>query len=226
MKIHAVICTRSSDLTRTTQELLDTLSSFGVETKVMVNQSSIFDAYKKGLDKCNAAGNDIIVFCHDDIELLDSKAEFIAKLAVCVNPKVGIVGPAGTTLLGRDAIWWDHQRWQAGLHSGAVYHRDKAGTTYPTEYGPHRQVVALDGLFLAAQKDVWEAVGLSKPEFFEGKWDFYDIYYTTRAHSLGYENQTIPLQIIHHSGGELVGRDSWFLNKSAFINRTELPIQC
>ena len=93
-----------------------------------------------------------------------------------------------------------------------------------TTYGPHGQVVALDGLFLAARKEVWEKIKLSKPKYFEGDWDFYDIHYTTKAHQLDYKNYTVPIDMIHYSGGELVGRDSWHKNRQAFIANTQLPI--
>ena len=213
--------------------MINVLSSFGVEVKVLANQSSIFDAYKKGVALCDASDQDIIILCHDDIELRDTKVEFFAKLAACVHSDVGIVGPAGTTSLGVDAVWWNQERWAQGLHSGIVHHVHQQEEGYsppkitPTEYGPYKQVVALDGLFLAARKEVWEAVSLEKPTYFEGDWDFYDIHYTTTAHNLGYRNQTIPLKIIHHSGGDLVGRDSWHKNREAFIKNTkELPLSC
>lgn len=225
MKIFAVVCTRTKEFSKVTQDLFNTLSSFGVEIKVMTNQTSIFEAYKKGLDRCNASDNDIIIFCHDDIELLDTKAEFLAKLYHCIaNPQAGIVGPAGTTVLGPTAVWWDHNLWKDGFHSGAVYHRRDNGEVYNTVYGPNRKVVVLDGLFLAARKCVWDAVGMEKPSYFEGDWDFYDIHYTSKAHSLSLENHTIPIKIIHHSIGDITGRDSWHKNREAFINNTELPL--
>ena len=61
--------------------------------------------------------------------------------------------------------------------------------------------------------------------YLEGLWDFYDIHYTTSAHTLGYKNYTVPLDIVHYSNGELVGRDSWLKNREAFIANTKLPIK-
>ncbi len=224
MKIFAVICTRTNNFSKVTRDLLDTLSSFGVQVKVMTNQTSIFEAYKKGLDKCDASSEDIVIFCHDDIELLDTKADFIAKIASCLRENTGIVGPAGTTRLGPDAVWWNYDNWRAGLHSGAVYHRGEKGQIYNTEYGPYRRVVVLDGLFLAARKCVWDTVGMGKPDYFRGDWDFYDLHYTSKAHNSKLENHTIPIKIIHHSAGDIVGRDSWHKNREAFINNTSLPL--
>lgn len=226
MKIFSIICTRDKSLNPITQRLVHTLSSYGADVKVLANQDSIFKAYEKGLSLCNAEDEDIIILCHDDLQILASKPEFIAALSKCIEKEVGIVGPAGTTLLGEDAVWWRQDRWQAGYHRGAVKHYGPSSQLNTTNYGPFGQVVALDGLFLAARKSVWEHVSLKKPDYFEGLWDFYDIHYTTTAHNLGYKNYAIPLDMIHQSSGELVGRDSWHKNREAFINNTTLPLSC
>ena len=141
-----------------------------------------------------------------------------------MEPKTGIVGAAGTAHLGEEAVWWNQKQWAAGKHRGSVNH--KTPDIHETYYGPHGRVVALDGLFLAARKEVWDKVGLEKPTYFKGNWDFYDIHYTTRAHLLGYKNYTIPVELIHESSGELAGRDSWHMNREAFIAHTELPLIC
>ena len=226
MKLFAIICTRTKDLSPTTSTLVNTLSSYGVEVKLLVNQQSIFDAYQKGLEKCDAKNKDIIICCHDDLEIKATKSQFLVGISKCVYEEIGIIGVAGTTLLDEDAVWWNQERWQAGLHKGFVIHYNKEHKKlHDTHYGPHGQVVALDGLFLAARKEVWETVGFKKPSYFEGEWDFYDIHYTTTAHHLGFKNYTVPIKMIHYSSGELVGRDSWHKNRNAFINNTKLPIR-
>ena len=229
MQIFSITCTRDKNLGDVPKALFSTLSSYGVDVKVLANQTSIFDAYKKGLDSCKANPDDIIILCHDDLQFMGDKAGFIAALSPCIKKETGIVGPAGTTFLGKEAVWWDHERWQAGYHRGQVQHRNEVnGRTeiHSTNYGPYGQVVALDGLFLAARKEVWDTIGLDKPNYFEGNWDFYDIHYTTTAHLLGYKNYAVPLRVIHQSAGILVGRDSWHKNRKAFIENTELPLTC
>ena len=221
----AIICTRDKGLSAITTGLCETLSDFGVSVKVLAKQDSIFSAYKKGLEACNAGDKDIIIFCHDDIQIKNTAGEFIAVLTKCLDDETGIIGPAGTTHLGEDAIWWKQDRWSQGLHRGIVHHYGKDGQVITkTVYGQYGQVVALDGLFLAARKEVWETICLDKPPYFPGLWDFYDIHYTTRAHKLGFKNYAMPFNIIHLSRGELVGRDSWHKNREAFINQTPLPI--
>jgi hypothetical protein len=229
MKIYSITCTRERKLGSVAKGMIHTLSSYGVQVKFLSDQTSIFDAYKKGITFCDAAPDDIIILCHDDLQFIGDKAGFIAALSPCIKKETGIVGPAGTTFLGKEAVWWDHERWQAGYHRGQVQHRNEVnGRTaiHSTNYGPYGQVVALDGLFLAARKEVWDTIGLEKPNYFEGNWDFYDIHYTTTAHLLGYKNYAVPLHVIHQSAGILVGRDSWHTNRKAFIENTELPLTC
>tara|TARA_R110002110_G_scaffold381916_1_gene592846 strand:- start:1767 stop:2450 length:684 start_codon:yes stop_codon:yes gene_type:complete len=226
MKIFAIFCTRNKKIGPVTGELTHTLSSYGINVKILANQNSIFEAYQKGVISCKASSQDIIILCHDDIKILSSRQHFLAALSKCKDKDTGIVGPAGTTYLGENAVWWDQEKWSQGHHRGQVKHRaNKGEPASATYYGECGQVVALDGLFLAARKEVWEKVGLQKPEYFEGNWDFYDIHYTTKSHSLGYKNYVIPIDMIHLSNGELVGRDSWHKNREAFINNTKLPIR-
>ena len=92
-------------------------------------------------------------------------------------------------------------------------------------YGFEDEVVVLDGLFLACSGRTAKALDWSKPDYFEGDWDFYDIHYTTQAHEKGYRNMARDIQIVHHSRGELAGRDSWHKNRRAYIDNTALPLQ-
>ena len=103
-------------------------------------------------------------------------------------------------------------------------HLNEKKLPYPTFYGPYDNVAVLDGLFLAAKAKNLKTVGLEKPQYFEGEWDFYDIHYTTTALKHGMKNRAVPIPMIHHSSGQLVGRDSWHKNRQAFINNNTLPI--
>jgi hypothetical protein len=165
---------------------------FSIPVKLLPEQDSIFSAYRKGLDHTKAEDDDIIIMCHDDIQILDNKETFETSLSKCLEDKVGIVGPAGTAHLDHKAVWWDWDNQAKGLHRGSVKHvhnkpaesRTSHGESHiiSTTYGPCGRVVVLDGVFLAAQKKVWEDIGLEKPSYFEGDWDFYDLHYTSTAH--------------------------------------------
>ena len=228
MTIYAFICTRSKDLSPTTKKLVSYLSSANIHSKLLVNQSSIFEGYKKAFDLVKPDPSDIIILCHDDIEIQISFRALHSLLSLLKNKNYGFIGPAGTTKLSESAVWWDHDLWKEGFHRGEVVHLSSEGSPDFTKYGGFNQVVVLDGLFLATRAEVLEEIGLEKPSSFSGQWDFYDIYYTHEAHKLGYENHAVPLKIIHNSRGELVGRDSWQQNREAFIkeNKERFPITC
>ena len=224
MKIYAIICTRDKNLNPVTQKLVHKLSSLPAKVMLMVNQESIFSGYKKAFEKVNPKDNDIFILCHDDIELAQQPKDIVNAISIVNAEGYGFAGPAGTKLFDKDAVWWHQERWKKGLHSGEVWHLDKKPKDFHrTVYGPLSKVVVLDGLFLAASAKTLRKVGLEKPSYLIGDWDFYDIHYTFNAFEKGLTNITIPLQIAHHSSGELVGRDGWNENRVAFIQNHPLP---
>ena len=219
--IYAFICTRSKKLSNTTEKLVSYLSRAKVEVKLLVGANSIFEGYQKAFDKVNPNPNDIIIMCHDDVEIVSTSEHFSSVLTreLLLQKDVGFIGPAGTTELSNNAVWWDQEQWKLNKHSGMVFHGNSLTDCNTTFYGPYRRVVVLDGLFLAAKASTIKDIGLDKPEEFEGNWDFYDITYTMRAHEKGYHNKAAPILIIHNSSGELAGRDSWHKNRQAFIDK-------
>ena len=223
--IYAFICTRSKELNETTKRLSSYLSRANINTKFLVNQKSIFEGYSKAFKKFDIQDNDIVIMCHDDVEILTDPEVFKDIIVnTCLRVDTGFVGVAGTTHLSEDAIWWNQNFWRQGKHRGHVYHGKDILTADSTYYGSPGQVVCMDGLFLAASGKVLREVGLGKPEYFEGGWDFYDIHYTVTAHKKKYKNLIAPISILHNSKGELVGRDSWHKNRQAFIERINLPL--
>ena len=223
MKTYAFICTRDKNFSPTLKKLLEYLASVGASIKLLISQNSIFSGYEKAFNRIKPDDDDIIILCHDDIEILTPKENFNTLLQVELNKDTGFIGVAGTTLLGSDAVWWNHELWKKEYHKGQVFHLmdESIEKTY---YGEPGKVVVMDGLFLAARASTIKAVGLAKPEYFDGEWDFYDIHYTSKSFELGYNNKVIPISILHNSRGELVGRDSWFKNKEAFIKKISLPL--
>ena len=226
MKIYSIICTRDKELKPITKALVDKLSSLPAKVILMVNQESIFSGYKKAFESVNPEDTDIFILCHDDIEINEEPKDIINAISITNAEGYGFVGIAGTKLLGVDAVWWNQARWHQGHHSGQVHHLDKQkGTFYPTYYGQPSKVVVLDGVFLAASAKTLRTVGLEKPSYLSGDWDFYDLHYTLTAFEKGLTNVTVLMRLAHHSSGELVGREGWEANRKAFINNHSLPVR-
>lgn len=227
MKIFAFICTRSKDLSPTTQRLVSYLSRCNIQTKLLVNQKSIFSGYAKALKDLEADPEDIVIMCHDDIDILLSRDNFTSILINSLaDSTTGFIGPAGTTTLTHTSVWWDQEQWQLGKHRGMVFH-GKGLTLNPeiTFYGQCGPVAVLDGVFLAATVKTLKEVGLEKPDYLEGGWDFYDIHYTLVAHRKGLVNKAVPLLLTHNSPGS-IDRESWNTNRICFFNKhkNEFPI--
>jgi hypothetical protein len=216
MKFYCLICTRSYEAPPVLNELISYLSRCEIETKLLVNQESIFTAYDKGIKTINPADDDIIIMCHDDIEILTEPEEFKKLLEESLDSSAGFVGVAGTEDFGFPCVWWDHEKWKEGKHSGWIEHEEPNKGRYETDYGPHREVAVLDGVFLAAKGKVLKELNLKKPDIFEGNWDFYDIYYTTEAMLKGYKNKTANIKMCHKSIGNTDGRVSWHANRLAY----------
>jgi hypothetical protein len=227
MNFYCLICTRFKKGTPLLKNLISYLCRANVKIKLLVDQESIFEGYQKGINLINPKPEDIIILCHDDIEIISNIEDFKKELLQASNKEVGFIGPAGTTEFDRPCIWWDHYKWQLGMHSGAIYHHEENKGHYPTVYGPHGEVSVLDGVFLAARAEVLLEIGLEKPAFFEGKWDFYDIYYTTQAHLKKYKNKTVDIKMCHYSIGNTDGRDSWHKNRESYIKEyaSYLPLK-
>mgnify|MGYP003124623142 CR=1 FL=1 len=218
MKIYSLTCTRSENNSSTTTNLLEYFKKCDIQSKLLVDEKSIFEAYENGLDSLDASFDDIVILCHDDIEILTDPKVFTSLLKEKLSQSdTGFVGVAGTTNFTQSAVWWDQANWQAGKHSGYVFHGDNIHSMSPTHFGPLAQTVVMDGVFLAATKRTLRSIQLAKPKVFPGNWDFYDIFYTYQAHLKGKKNYTVAIQIRHESIGELAGRDSWHKNREAFI---------
>ena len=228
MNIYSLTCTREDTPTQTLTTLLEYFKKCDIKSKLLIKEPSIFDAYNKGIEDLNASLEDIVILCHDDIEILTLPEVFTHLLKEKLTKEdTGFVGIAGTRVFSNSGVWWDMQLWQQGSHSGYVFHGEDIANMDPSFYGKFGEVVVMDGIFLAATIKTLRKIQIKKPKAFTGDWDFYDIFYTFQTYLKGLKNYTLPIQIRHQSKGELVGRDSWHQNRFAFLElfKNKLPAQ-
>lgn len=226
MKFHSIICSRSLNKPQGFDRLIHYYSIAGINTLVKLDQSSIFNGYNDGFNNLELdSDDDIVILCHDDIEIISDRDEFKSILFQSLNtPKTGFVGPAGTTLLDKDATWWEVEKRRQGFHRGFVFQGKDRTSMTPNYFGPYGNVVCLDGCFLAAKAKTLKEVGLSKPSYLKEDFDFYDIHYTLTAYNMGYFNKVVPIVLMHNSIGEM--RASWYTNRGCFQKEHRLPIGC
>ena len=223
--LHSIICSRKDKAPLGFTNLLNYFKSANVNTHVAYDQEGIFQGYTKAFEEINPDPLDIVILCHDDIRIFSDRDQFTSILTQALSdPKVAFVGPAGTTLLGTNAMWWDLHNRQQGYHRGFVFQGSNWHDLKPNYFGPQGNVVVLDGLFLAARAETLKAIGLQKPKEYPNGWDFYDLHYTLTAYEKGYFNRTVPIMLTHYSDGMM--RPTWDENRKEFRKLFRLPVRC
>jgi len=154
---------------------------------------SLCEGYNRGMRR---AQGDILVFSHDDIELLsdDLGATLERHLAAW-----DVVGVAGTTRM--HAMGW--------ADSGIRYARGVVTQGVPGGYevkflgAPamvNGAIQGMDGVFFAARRDVAERIGFDEATF-DG-WHGYDTDFTFRCHLAGFRLAVcLDIRLIHFSEG-------------------------
>jgi hypothetical protein len=104
MNFHAVICTRDrNSVTETTDKLINFLCSCGIGVYLLSGAKSIFKGYTGAFEKIDPQDDDIMIFCHDDIEIRDTPQQFLDKLTQALE-----LPETGGELVGRDS--WHKNR--------------------------------------------------------------------------------------------------------------------
>lgn len=165
------------------------------ELIVIEDARSLAEAYNRALDRCR---HDVVVFSHDDVELLSPRPfdRVLEALARC--DVVGLVG--SRRVAGPAVLWAGHPH----LH-GAIAYPESAGgfvaTAFSFERGLIEDVQALDGMFFAARTDVARRIGFDAATF-DG-FHFYDLDFTYRAHRAGHRLAvTTAIAAVHASDGD------------------------
>tara|TARA_R110000765_G_scaffold107642_4_gene198467 strand:+ start:9874 stop:10575 length:702 start_codon:yes stop_codon:yes gene_type:complete len=231
MAKYAFIPSRAGN-SKTLSNLKDFFELAGYDVNVLVDKSSIFEAYSGALRECKVKATDKVVMCHDDIEILSSPEAFNDILdSHFKKPKAGFLGVAGTRYFPDHAVWWsgyggDHKPMSPqNPLCGFIFHGETTESMRLENYGTHANTVVMDGVFLAATGAVLNSIQLNKPKSFEGGWHFYDVFYTYQAFKKGFVNSTAPVLVRHESVGE--PDEVYNKNRLAFLKLcgSDLPLQ-
>ena len=169
---------------------------FGIQHEIIGihDARSLCEGYNRG---ARQARGDVLVFSHDDIEIVSE--DFSTQLLAALESH-DVVGLIGTTR-ARGAAWifgdWPHLHGQVGMPvADGGYTVTAYRMTGPVTAG----VQAMDGLFIAARRAAWQAVPFDE-EAFDG-WHLYDMDFSFRAHRAGLRCAVLnSLLIVHDSLG-------------------------
>lgn len=215
--IYFSICTRSSKTPKSLPKLLDWAYPYRVQ--LSYDAPSYWEGHQSNLDKLNKQyelhDNDIIILCHDDIQILETHESFKSSILPCLGENIGFLGVAGATRFDQSlqGVWWNARHTQESR--GFVFQGANRRTAVPNWFGNFGQVIVLDGLFLAIQYKKLKEIGLTQPSYLDSGWDFYDIHLTLESHYKGYNNFAVPILIMHESPG--VMRPEWNLSREKFL---------
>ena len=215
--IYFSVCTRKNKQPKSLSKLISYCNSNNnIRINISYDSSSIYEGHKQNINffnNLNIKDNDIIVLCHDDLEILSKSEDLIHYLEMARKPKVGFLGLAGGCYVPQDGGWWNARK--HGAARGFVFQGDSQENMYPNYFGKPGQVVVMDGILLAATYKTIKTVGLDEPAYLKTGWDFYDIHLTYKAHLDGFFNYVVPIIAMHESSGQM--REGWYQARLNFL---------
>ena len=187
----------------------------GIEIIEVVNggDKSLTEVYNSILGQSK---HKIVVLIHDDLILPQNWGKQLLK---GFNSDFGIIGVAGTTFIPENGVWWGDRNKMIGV----VNHKWE-GKTHQNKYsqvwkGEIKEVVAVDGLFIAINKDKLQK-GFN--ESFKG-FHFYDIPFCIDNYNSGVKiGVTFDFVVTHKSIGQT--NEQWEGNRKQFSETYQLPV--
>lgn len=181
--------------------------------------SEVYNKSIKHIDKNYDINEFIFVFIHHDL-IFKTKDWGRGLLAKFNNLNYQILGVAGSTYMPASGRWWEDRSKMVGI----VEHTD-GFREWVSEYAPAfkgvREVVLIDGLFMAADVDQLEH---NFDEDFKG-FHFYDLPFCIENYLDGANIGVVTdIRILHKSIGAT--NEQWEQNRLQFVEKykEELPI--
>ncbi|HXC41202.1 MAG TPA: glycosyltransferase [Burkholderiales bacterium] len=193
--VSVIVCSISdAKLARVTSNYQRLLKGVPHDIIAIRDAKSLCEGYNRG---ARAARGDILVFSHDDLEILSE--DFAAQLLDAMRDH-DLIGVAGTTRLRRGKALcggWPELQGQIGMpgDQGSI-----VVTFFNTPGRCSENIQTLDGVFMAARRELVSAVPFDEATF-DG-WHLYDMDFSWRASRAGRRCATLnTLLIVHQSSG-------------------------
>lgn len=179
------------------------------------NRRGLPAVYNEGMDAAGPGA--LLVFIHDDVWLDDHF--FYEHVSAAVNA-VDVVGVAGNRRrLPRQPSWAfinPSFEWDAAEHlSGTVCHGQTAFGKAAHFGAVPARCELLDGVLLAARRELLRERGLRFDERFD--FHFYDMDFCRSARAAGLGLATWPIAITHQSNGRGAGSAAWRENYARYL---------
>jgi Flp pilus assembly protein TadD len=179
------------------------------EFAVVRDARSLAEGFNRILDRFRG---DVLILCHDDVEVLAPRIDGFLAQALCA---CDIVGVAGSERAGGPAVLWTGH---PHVHGWVSYPRDGAIEVAPLSMrsGTIPGMQTLDGVFMAMRAEVARALRFDEATF-DG-FHFYDLDLSYRAHRAGLRLAvSTDILLLHASEGrfekEWAGYAQRFMDK-------------
>jgi GT2 family glycosyltransferase len=223
--ISVVVCSRNPD--GSDRHVKNIGRTIGVEHEyIPIDNSartySLCGAYNHGLDRSTG---DIVVFVHEDVFFLGQNWGAILANKFRADAALGMIGVAGGQYLHAQAPGWCVCG-RPFIH-GKVVHESE-GRAILSVYSRVKgdvEVVALDGLFFAARRSIFEKIRFDDVTF-DG-FHFYDLDICMQARKAGYRLVvTEDILVKHLSGGSF--DNVWVRYAQRFTRKysSDFPVNC
>jgi GT2 family glycosyltransferase len=181
--------------------------------------SSICEKYNKGIDQLDIQDNDIVVFAHADVKIIDKDFEDKVLYIFDQLPKLGVAGVIGAVEMHETGGWWlsDHR-----LHRGHVMQwvDDDEKNKYHMirTKGNFNNLCVLDGLCIMVRGSLVKQLRFDE-DTYQNTYNFYDYDYCLEARQLGYTVGVFDILLEHRSAGEGIHKPDWNETRIKFINK-------
>lgn len=206
-RISFVVCSITpAKLERLQRDLAAHLQGEDWELVHVSDARSLAEGYMRGLAR---ARGELIVFCHDDIGVLCD--HFSARLRGRLSGN-DLIGVAGTSLLNGPAWAWAGPPYTASWVAQSSGNDELLCSLLGTSAPVLPQAQALDGVFLAGHRSLFETLRFDT-DTFDG-FHLYDVDLSWRAHGAGYRCAVaLDLLLWHESGGNFGATWSYYAER-------------
>ena len=184
--------------------------------------SSIYQKYNLGIERWKNVGledEDILVFCHADVKILDEHFEEKLNYAFQKNPNLAVAGIIGSKTLDEQGGWW---LTSVENHKGHLiqWTDENEGNKYDLNRGEgnHFDMCVLDGLCLFVRGSYAKNNRFDE-ETFVNSYNFYDYDYCLMALENKMNVGVLDILLEHKSAGYGIYEHDWISNKDKFIQK-------
>lgn len=199
-----------------------TIGSFPTAHITNEAATSIFSKYNIGINYWEAndlKDDDVLVFCHADVKILDKDFEEKVLYAFDNKPTLGMAGIIGSKEMHDSGGWW---LCNTNLHKGHltqwVDEEEKNKYHLNRGEGNHFDMCVVDGLCLFVRGKVAKEIKFDDA-YFPNSYNFYDYDYSLSVLEAGYNVGVLDIDLEHKSAGYGIYEYDWISNKEKFVNK-------